>query len=157
MAALFRRVVSRDLATGRARFLSVYSKNFYKVNKSDRHDRGALLYGAAETSPSLKLASETSVVGEVIDNAVNLLHARPGDTVEVPYEITVSSSLRDFWQSAFYSHDRINTSTVFARSLGLQDQIVPFSLMLFLAGSMSHDDHAQTQVRMHHPPFSKSC
>lgn len=36
--------------------------------------------------------------------------------------MTVSHSLRDFWQSAFYSHDRINTSTPFARSLGLQDQ-----------------------------------
>ena len=49
----------------------------------------------------------------------------------VPYELTISQAFRDFWQSAFYSHDRINTSTPFARSLGLQDQSLPFSLMLF--------------------------
>ncbi len=48
-----------------------------------------------------------------------------GETIDVPYEMTVSHSLRDFWQSAFYSHDRINTSTPFARSLGLQDQGTP--------------------------------
>lgn len=129
------------------RCLSVYSKQFYKVNKQDGQERGNLSHGAdASPSAALNLGSETTVVGEVIDNAVNLLNARPGDTVEVPYEVTVSSSFRDFWQSAFYSHDRINTSTVFARSLGLQDQIVPFSLMLFLAGSMSHADHAKAQV-----------
>mgnify|MGYP001113887130 CR=1 FL=1 len=55
-------------------------------------------------------------------------------------------SLRDFWQSAFYSHDRINTSTPFARKLGFQDQLLPFTLMLFLTGSMSHADAAKVQV-----------
>ncbi|CAN0395433.1 unnamed protein product, partial [Ectocarpus sp. 8 AP-2014] len=61
--------------------------------------------------------------------------------------------LRDFWQAAFSTHDRINTSTPFARSLGLQDQacmthfgVLPFSLMLFLSSSMSHVEAAMTQV-----------
>lgn len=86
------------------------------------------------------------VKGEVIDHAIDLKNVRPGEIIEVPYEVTLSHSIRDFWQSAFYSHDRINTSTPFARDLGFQDQIVPFNLMLFLAGSMSHADHAKLQV-----------
>lgn len=125
---------------------SVYSKQFYKVNKTEIDDRYSFDQKSHENSLKYNVSS-SEVVGEVIDNAVNLMGARPGDSVEVPYEITVSPSFRDFWQSAFYSHDRINTSTVFARNLGLQDQIVPFSLMLFLAGSMSHADHAKVQVR----------
>jgi hypothetical protein len=73
-------------------------------------------------------------------------------------------------QSAFYSHDRINTSTPFARALGLQDQVpradphmkqallaarsrlspysqvLPFGLVLYLTGAMSHADNAETQT-----------
>jgi len=86
------------------------------------------------------------VFGEALDHSVDLEHARPGDVINVPYELTINSSFRDFWQSAFYSHDRINTSTPFARKLGFQDQVMPFSLMLFLCGSMSHADNATVQV-----------
>ena len=68
------------------------------------------------------------------------------DLIEVPYELTVGGSFREFWHSAFYCHDRISTSTPFARKLGLQDQVLPFSLMLFLTGSMSHADAAKVQV-----------
>jgi len=77
---------------------------------------------------------------------IDLQKVRPGEEIKVPYEITVSPALRDFWQSAFYSHDRINTSTPFARTLGLQDQPVPFAHMLFMAASMSHADSAKVQV-----------
>lgn len=96
---------------------------------------------------------------EIIDQSVDLRTARPGDTIDVPYEVTVNPSLRDFWQSAFYSYDRINTSTPFARSLGLPEQILPFNLMLFLAGSMSHADQAKLQIGFsnavyHWPGFS---
>jgi hypothetical protein len=87
-----------------------------------------------------------SVIGEVVDHAIDLKNVRPGETIDVPYEMTISHSFRDFWQSAFYSHDRINTSTPFARSLNLQDQVIPFGLMLFLAGSMSHADQAKLQT-----------
>jgi hypothetical protein len=62
-------------------------------------------------------------VGEILDHAINLKRARPGDMVRVPYEVTVGAGLRENWQAAFYSHDRINTSTPFARGLGLQDQV----------------------------------
>eukprot|EP01039_Chlorochromonas_danica_P001539 gene1539-1677_t len=95
---------------------------------------------------SLNTSLGATIRGEIVDNAVDIKNVRPGERIEVPYEVTVSPSFRDFWQSAFYSHDRINTSTPFARSLALQDQVVPFSLMLFLAASMSHADHAKLQV-----------
>ncbi|GAB5037318.1 Hypothetical protein NocV09_07200060 [Nannochloropsis oceanica] len=86
------------------------------------------------------------VVGEVTDHAINLHDVRPGEVIDIPYELTISPSFRDFWQSVFYSHDRLNTSTPFARKLGFQDQVLPFSLMLFLTGSMSHADSATVQV-----------
>jgi len=82
----------------------------------------------------------------MVDNAVHFERLRPGDHIEVPYEVTVGDSFKDFWHSAFYSHERINTSTPFATRLGFDDQILPFSLMLFLAGSMSHADAAKVQV-----------
>ena len=86
------------------------------------------------------------IIGEVMDKTMDLTKLRPGDKIDLPYELTINQSFRDFWQSAFYSHDRINTSTPYARNLGLQDQVIPFSLMLFLAGSMSHADHAKLQI-----------
>jgi len=89
------------------------------------------------------------LIHTVIDHSVNLQHARPGDVIEVPYELTVGGEFRELWFSAFYNHDRINTSTPFARKLGLQDQVLPFSLMLFLTGSMSHADAAKVQVGFH--------
>lgn len=111
------------------------SDGFYRVSEVDNHSPN-------DEKPSL---FSNVIRGEIIDNAVDLKHVRPGETIEVPYEVTVSHSFRDFWQSAFYSHDRINTSTPFARSLGLQDQVVPFSLMLFLAVS--------PQISSSTPPF----
>jgi hypothetical protein len=71
----------------------------------------------------------------------------------VPYELTVGEPFREAWHSAFYCHDRINTSTPFARKLGLQDQVLPFSLMLFLTGSMSHADAAKVQVGFHNAVY----
>lgn len=100
-------------------------EGFYKVSDiGPSHDGMGVLPGLG-------------VVGEVVDHAVDMGSLRPGDTIDVPYEVTMSLGFRDFWQSAFYSYDRIQTSTPFARSLGLQDQVIPFSMMLFLATSMS--------------------
>ena len=106
------------------------SNHFYKVSPTNDDDSlGAI---------SRSTIKGKTLTGKVIDHAVDLTRTRPGESIDVPYEVTISHSMRDFWQSAFYSHDRINTSTPFARSLSLQDQVVPFHLMLFLAGSMSH-------------------
>jgi len=132
------------------------SSRFLSSARASKDD----FYRVSEFNPQATAAAASStLMGEIIDHAVDLTKARPGETIEVPYEVTISESFRDFWQSAFYSHDRINTSTPFARALGLQDQVVPFSLMLFLAGSMSHADHAKLQVgfnsaRYHWPAFA---
>ena len=80
----------------------------------------------------------TPLLGTLIDLGVDVTRLRVGDEIETPYELTINASVVDFWASAFYSHDRINTSTPFARRLGFQDSVLPFSLMLFLCGSMSH-------------------
>ena len=99
-----------------------------------------------------------SVVGEVvdIDMSIDLKSLSPGDVINVPFELTLSSSFRDFWQSTFFSNDRISTSTPFARELGLQDQIIPISFLLFLAGSVGGlpvEDKAKTQVGFKHARY----
>lgn len=101
-----------------------------------------------EVSGSGHLNSGIDIIGEkATANVLDLKNARPGDVIEVPYELTITQSFRDFWQSAFYSHDRINTSTPFCRALGLQEQVVPFSMLLFLTGAMSHAyDSAKIEV-----------
>jgi len=84
--------------------------------------------------------------GEVLDYAINLRTCRPGTEIDIPYELTLTESLHEFWQSSFHFQDRIHTSTPFARALGLQDRVMPFSLVLFLTGAMSHEDAAKVQV-----------
>jgi acyl dehydratase len=103
--------------------------------------------------------SNLPIAGEMIINTADLTKARPGDVIEVPYEMTITNATKEFWQSAFYSHDRINTSTPYARSLGLQDQPIPFSLMTYIAASMSHADDAKidtsySQGKYHWPAFA---
>ena len=95
----------------------------------------------------------------ILQNSIDIHKLRPGETIEIPYELTLTTSFRDFWQSSFYCHDRINTSTTFSRNLGLQDQVMPFSLMLYLTGSMSHADQAKViteykNARYHWPAFA---
>jgi hypothetical protein len=121
-----RKVLSAALS-GRALSSAKSASLFYEV-------------GGAEKS----FAPGSTVVGEKSSGHVlDLKSVRPGDVIEVPYELTISPSFRDFWQSTFYAYDRINTSTTFSRSLGLQDQVVPFTMMLYFTGAMSHAyDHA---------------
>jgi hypothetical protein len=68
--------------------------------------------------------------------------------VTVPYELTITESMQDFWHSAFHSQDRIYTSRPFARTMGLQDKVLPFPLALFLTSSCitvhSHGKKAPT-------------
>lgn len=119
-------------------------KDFYRVSN-------------AFTDPTLN--RYFPLKGEIMTHGVDIANVRPGMTIDVPYEVTVSPSMRDFWQSAFYSHDRINTSTPFARKLKLQDQVLPFYFMLFLAGAKSHEDQAKfymgyTNAVYHWPAFA---
>lgn len=117
--------------------------------------------GHAANNDSTTLESDTipMIIPQVLNPAIDVQSLRPGETIDIPYEVTLSHGFRDLWHSAFYCHDRINTSTPFARSLGFQDQVMPFSLMLLLAGSMSHADQAKfiTEYRnacYHWPVFA---
>lgn len=127
------------------------SKQNNKRFFSDNH-----FYKLGESS----FSSEKQFVSPIVfDNSIDIEKLRPGETINSPYELTISPSFKDFWHSSFYCHDRINTSTPFGRSLGLQDQVLPFSLILFLATSMSHSDQAKLiaeykNARYHWPVFA---
>lgn len=84
--------------------------------------------------------------GTVLDHSLDLRRVRPGDKVDIPYQITVSETMQDFWFAAFFDQNRIHTSRPFCRKMGLQDRVLPFSLALFLTSSMSHEDAAKVQV-----------
>lgn len=109
----------------------------------------------SEKYPELKLeatrappttAASKFLNGSTVDHAVDFMSLRPGDRLEIPYELTVSETMQEFWHSAFYSQDRIHSSRPFCRKMGLQDRVIPFSLALFLASSMAHADAAKVQV-----------
>jgi len=53
--------------------------------------------------------------GIVLDHAVNLQNVRPGDRVDIPYEVTISETMQDFWFGAFFDQSRIHTSRPFCR------------------------------------------
>jgi acyl dehydratase len=91
-------------------------------------------------------SNRTLLQGIVLDHAVDLRNVRPGDQIEIPYELTLTETLQDFWFASFFDQSRIHTSRPFCRQMGLQDRVVPFSLALFLASSMSHADAAKVQV-----------
>lgn len=95
--------------------------------------------------------------GSTIDHAVDLNSLRPGDRLDIPYEMTVTDALVEFWHGAFYSQDRIHTSRPFCRNMGLQDRVIPFSLLLFLTSSMSHEDAARVQVGFKHVWYEENC
>ncbi|KAL9186239.1 hypothetical protein ACHAXT_005477 [Thalassiosira profunda] len=111
-----------------------------KLKRDDAPTTKQSANSGSSSDPSLFLK------GEVLDHALDLKRCRPGTEVEVPYELTLTESLFEFWQSSFHSQDRVHTSTPFARALGLQDRAMPLSLVLFLTGAMSHEDAAKVQV-----------
>lgn len=92
-----------------------------------------------------KLSSKL-LEGVVLDHAVDLRSLRPGDRLDIPYELTVSETLQDFWAASFFDQSRIHCSRPFCRQMGLQDRVLPFSLALFLTSSMTHADAAKVQV-----------
>lgn len=96
---------------------------------------------------------------ECLDVAVDLQVLRPGDYLDIPYELTITDTFADLWHSAFLSQDRLQTSTPFARKLGFQDRVLPFGLLAFLCSSMTHADKAKIQVgfgniQYHWPGFT---
>ena len=158
LASTARLVIKRGISAHRGRMMPVLHQAARGCS-STQNPAGGEEFFKINSANEGKFGDKESVVGAVVDNAVDISKVRPGEVIDVPYELTISQAFRDFWQSAFYSHDRINTSTPFARSLGLQDQSLPFSLMLFMAESMSHADHAKIQTgfskaRYHWPAFA---
>jgi hypothetical protein len=104
---------------------------------------------ASHPSSTEQLSSPSSVDllhGSALDHAVDLRNVRPGDRLDIPYELTLSDTLQDFWSASFFDQSRIHSSTPFSRKLGFQDRVLPFSLALFLTSSMSHADAAKVQV-----------
>lgn len=100
----------------------------------------------APAAPPTPAPRRTLLQGVVLDHALDLRSVRPGDRVDIPYELTLTDTLQDFWFATFFDQSRIHTSRPFCRQMGLQDRVVPFSLALFLASSMSHADAAKVQV-----------
>ncbi len=113
-------------------------------NKSD--DVPAVTQLEAAAAANATAVGDKFMKGEILDYSINLRTSRPGTEIKVPYELTLTDALSEFWQSSFYSQDRIHTSTPFARALGLQDRVMPFELVLFLTSAMSHEDAAKVQV-----------
>jgi len=103
---------------------------------------------AAEDAAHAPSSSEKEqfLKGTVLDHAVDLRNVRPGDRLDIPYELTITESMQEFWFAAFFDQSRIHTSRPFCRKMGLQDRVLPFSLALFLTSSMSHADAAKVQV-----------
>lgn len=99
----------------------------------------------ALNSSSLPVDTEW-ISAESPNVAVDLQVLRPGDTLDIPYELTVTDTFADLWHSAFLSQDRLQTSTPYARKLGFQDRVLPFGLVAFLCSTMTHADAAKIQV-----------
>lgn len=81
------------------------------------------------------------VYGTISDlHALDFRQARVGQQIESPYEVTIHPGWRDIWHSTFFQYDRLFTSRPFAQQFALKDTPLPFSLLLFQTGSMSHLD-----------------
>ena len=77
----------------------------WKVRKNSQSCRRSLLSTVNGFSGHKKSDSHSSkeegewMKGEVLDLAADLRTFRPGDKLDIPYELTVSETMQDFWQS----------------------------------------------------------
>jgi hypothetical protein len=65
---------------------------------SNGSDSGSAIHDNNSRGP-LEPDKGIFVQGEVLDLAADLRTFRPGDKLDIPYELTVSESMQDFWQS----------------------------------------------------------
>ena len=90
----------------RALFLSkgrrYLSGNFYKVGND--LPQVAPSIGNLADGNSYGNASKIRIIPQVLDNNMDPKKFRPGETIEVPYELTLSPSLRDFWQVTAFDY-----------------------------------------------------
>ena len=143
-----------------SRLLSANTWMSYSRNGSSRVLKNCIVHGRKFSTSSLYSGNDGGVVqAKLADVSVDIRYSRPGDRIQIPYELTVSEGMLDFWQSSFHDQARITTSTPFARKVGLQDRVLPFSLVSFLTCSMTHADTALVQVALdnaiyHWPAFA---
>ena len=134
--------------------VSTMAMTSHETNLGDKSPTS--MNGAATATAT---ATATMIRPTALDLSVDLRQSCPGDVIDVPYELTISEGMLDFWHGAFHDQNRISTSTPFARKIGLQDRMLPFTLVSFLACSMTHADAALVQVALntavyHWPAFA---
>jgi hypothetical protein len=61
------------------------------------------ILGTSETTTSNQSSNNDWIQGETLNLAADLRTFRPGDKLEIPYEMTISEGMQDFWQSVSYS------------------------------------------------------
>ena len=111
-------------------------------------------YGVGSASEEGKGGEDAAFIrGFSSSMCTRLANARPGDVIEVPYEVTVDRAFLCLWFGAFYNHDRIHTSTPFARKLGLQDQVGRPSLLRRSFGLLSVLSHGFFQTIFANPSY----
>lgn len=57
------------------------------------------VYDAATDDENKDEYTGKFIKGEVLDYAINLRTSRPGTVIDIPYELTLTESLHEFWQS----------------------------------------------------------
>jgi hypothetical protein len=55
------------------------------------------------TTTSNQSSNNNWIQGETLNLAADLRTFRPGDKLEIPYEMTISEGMQDFWQSVSYN------------------------------------------------------
>ena len=147
MTTAARRNVSVRLGWWARRYLSTTTRPLNGIIHAPAESEMSALDNTPENAKATSAAKARQMLrGKVLDFSLNLRTVRPGDKVNIPYQITLTESMQEFWFSSFFDQNRIHTSRPFCRKMGLQDRVLPFSLALFLTSSMSHEDAAKVQV-----------
>jgi hypothetical protein len=110
-AALATRNVSSFSASTRRAFSSRHLLNGQLAAK----DNDAPATSEAPAAMTSSKSKARMLKGIVLDHSIDLRHLRPGDQLDIPYELTVSETLQDFWFAAFFDQSRIHTSRPFCR------------------------------------------
>ena len=75
---------------------------------------------------------------------LDLQTACPGEILESPHEVTIDSSWRTIWQSAFPASSRVSTSAEYAAGCGLDEIAIPASMLLNMTLCFSVEPFSQT-------------
>ncbi|MEM8861607.1 MAG: aldolase/citrate lyase family protein, partial [Chloroflexota bacterium] len=131
------------------------NKKLPVVSKQEKreHDGMGIIDGQLVGPPHIKAAQKIlrtvgsaqmpnkteTVIGRVLSQKLED-ECKVGQILPNPYEITITSGLRDLWLSQFYSHDPATRSALFAQACGLSthgQMPSPYMLSLYLCVTMS--------------------